>query len=160
MKKIKYLWICLALLFLGGCGAKKEGKMITCQISINCGNVLSQMDKLKETKREYIPGDGWILEEVSVQVSEGSSVFDLLSGVCREKGIQMEFSESPVYRSAYIEGIQQLYELDCGASSGWMYRVNKEVPRVGCSSYKLKDGDTAEFIYTCDLGADVGREME
>ena len=37
-----------------------------------------------------------------------------------------------------------------------MYRVNGEFPNKGCSDYKLSDGDFIEWVYTCDLGRDVG----
>ena len=56
---------------------------------------------------------------------------------------------TPVYNSVYIEGINNIYEFDCGELSGWLYKVNNESPGVGCSLYKLKDGDVVEWIYTC-----------
>ncbi len=37
-----------------------------------------------------------------------------------------------------------------------MYQVNGEFPNYGCSKYKLKDGDRIAWVYTCDLGKDVG----
>ena len=37
-----------------------------------------------------------------------------------------------------------------------MFRVNDWFPNYGCSRYVLKDGDTVEWVYTCDLGKDVG----
>lgn len=74
----------------------------------------------------------------------------------KHSGIPMEFSYTPLYRSAYIEGIGQFYEFDCGELSGWMYRVNGEFPNYGCSLYELKAGDKVEWVYTCDLGKDVG----
>ena len=37
-----------------------------------------------------------------------------------------------------------------------MYRVNGEFPGVGCSEYRPKDGDVIEWVYSCDLGRDVG----
>jgi hypothetical protein len=55
-----------------------------------------------------------------------------------------------------VEGIGNLYELDCGELSGWSYKGNGEFPSVGCSLYKLENGDTVEWVYTCDLGRDVG----
>ena len=55
----------------------------------------------------------------------------------------------------YIEGISYLYEYDCGDLSGWMYRVNGEIPSVGCGEYRLRDGDCVEWLYTCDLGNDL-----
>ena len=91
-----------------------------------------------------------------MEFTEGESIFDVLKRVCRENKIHMEFSETPVYQSAYIEGIGNLYEFDCGEGSGWMYRVNGEFPNYGCSRYTLADDDTVEWVYTCDFGADVG----
>ena len=52
-----------------------------------------------------------------------------------------------VYNSAYIEGIGNLYEFDCGERSGWKYSVNGEVPRVGCSGVKVKPSDKIVFFY-------------
>ena len=38
-----------------------------------------------------------------------------------------------------------------------MYKVNGWFPNYGCSSYKLEDGDTIVWCYTCKgLGTDVG----
>ena len=42
----------------------------------------------------------------------------------------MEFSIVPLTGGAYIEGIGNLYEFDCGSVSGWMYRVNGEFPKI------------------------------
>lgn len=159
-KKVRSFWaVLIALMVLTGCG-KSEASAIQCTISINCGTLLKQKEKLKAGKENYVPEDGWILTEQSIELQEGSSVFDLLQAACRQNEIQMEYSSSPVYRTAYIEGIHQLYELDCGSGSGWMYRVNGEYPNYGASKYELKDGDQVEFLYTCDLGKDIGKEQE
>ena len=56
----------------------------------------------------------------------------------------------------YIEGINNLYEFDVGNTSGWMYKVNGWFPNYGCSRYQLQNGDVIEWVYTCDLGDDVG----
>ena len=74
----------------------------------------------------------------------------------KKAGVHMEFADTPMYNSVYIEGIGNLYEFDCGERSGWMYRVNGWFPNYGCSRYQLEPGDTVEWVYTCDLGADVG----
>ena len=84
------------------------------------------------------------------------SVFDVLQRTCRQKKLHMEYSDTPIYHSAYIEGIANLYEFDAGQRSGWMYRVNGWFPNYGCSRYQLQDGDVVEWVYTCELGNDVG----
>ncbi len=68
----------------------------------------------------------------------------------------MEFTRTPIYNSTYIEGIHNLYEFDGGELSGWMYRVNGTFPNRGASAYRLTDGDQVEWVYTLDLGRDVG----
>ena len=131
-----------------------------CTISIECKNILNNMDNLKKTKEEFIPEDGWILKETEVAFQGGETVFDVLKKVCGENGIHMSSKYTPLYKSYYIEGINQLYEMDCGKNSGWMYSVNGKYPNYGCSEYKLRDGDKIEWRYTCDLGADVGNKYE
>lgn len=133
-----------------------ENSVLTCTVSISCAAILENFDRLNAEKADLIPADGVLLAPTAVEFTEGESVFDVLKRVCRENKIHMEFSETPVYQSAYIEGIGNLYEFDCGEGSGWMYRVNGEFPNYGCSRYPLQDGDTVEWVYTCDFGADVG----
>lgn len=128
----------------------------TCTISISCETILDNMDLCDEEKVELVPEDGWILEPVKVTFYEGESVFNVLQRVCKQNKIHMEFENTPIYNSAYIEGIHNLYEFDVGELSGWMYKVNGWFPNYGCSRYQLKDGDVVCWVYTCDLGCDVG----
>ena len=127
-----------------------------CTISISCATLLNNMDKLKVDDRELVPDDGWILKPTTVLINNSDTVFDVLKRVCKNKKIHMEYSNNPVYNSAYIEGIGNLYEFSAGSNSGWMYRVNGWFPNYGCSQYSLKDGDTIEWMYTCNLGYDIG----
>lgn len=129
---------------------------LKCSFSISCATVLDNMDILDKSKKEIIPDDGWILKPVTVNFNEGESVFDVLKQVCRDNKIQLEFSFTPIYNSAYIEGINNLYGFDCGSLSGWMYEVNDWFPNYGCSRYEVKNGDVIEWQYTCDLGGDIG----
>ena len=105
---------------------------------------------------KYIPKDGTILAETRVEITDGETAFEVLKRVTREKRIQMEFRNDPLYSGAYIEGINHLYELDGGSGSGWMYKVNGWFPNYGCSQYKMKDGDKMVWCYTCNIGKDVG----
>jgi hypothetical protein len=133
-----------------------KSKLFSCTISIRCDTILNNMDIFNKDKLSVLPGDGIILSTISVPFNEGESVFDVLKRITREKRIQMEFVFTPMYNSAYIEGIHNIYEFDCGNLSGWMYKVNSWFPNYGCSRYVLKDGDKIEWVYTCDLGKDVG----
>ena len=131
-------------------------KTYTCTFSIECSTILNNLDQLEPDKLEMVPSGGVILAKTSVTFYEGESVFDVLQRLCRDQGIHMESSWTPIYNSAYIEGIHNLYEFDCGSLSGWMYRVNGWYPNYGCSRYQLQQGDVVEWRYTCDLGSDIG----
>ena len=136
--------------------AEVTDEELHCTISIDCAAILDNMDKCDKNKRELVPEDGWILEPTEVVFYQGESVFQVLKRTCKQNGIHMEFENTPIYNSAYIEGIHNLYEFDVGNLSGWMYSVNGWYPNYGCSRYALKDGDVVEWRYTCDLGLDVG----
>ena len=135
----------------------------TCTISISCDTILNNWEAWDEwdaetaaAKKPLVPADGVILSATTASFSEGESVYDVLQRVCRENGIHMEASWTPMYNSAYVEGINNLYEFDVSQGSGWMYRVNGWFPNYGCSRYALQNGDVVEWVYTCDLGYDVG----
>jgi len=133
-----------------------KAKSYTCTFSIECSTILNNLSDLEPEKLEMVPSDGTILKKTKVTFYEGESVFDVLQRICKEEDIHMEASWTPIYNSAYIEGIHNLYEFDCGSLSGWMYRVNGWYPNYGCSRYQLEDGDKVEWRYTCDLGNDIG----
>lgn len=127
-----------------------------CTVSISCAAALARIDSLDDDVAEVIPSDGVILSQTTEKFTEGENVFDILSRVCKRKKIHMEYTTTPLYNTAYIEGIGNLYEFDCGSGSGWMYRVNGVFPNYGCSRYTVHNGDKIEWLYTCDLGRDIG----
>ena len=65
-------------------------------------------------RKPLVPEDGIILPATEVTFSDGESVYDVLQRVCKANKIHMESSFTPVYNSAYIEGIHNLYEFDVG----------------------------------------------
>ncbi len=127
---------------------EKKSDRVT--ISVNCSEILNNMDKLKKGKEYFVPSDGIILGETAIEISDGDTAFDVLKKVCKNNEIQLEYAYSGGFGTYYIEGINQLYEKDCGITSGWLYSVNGEYPSVGASSYKLKNGDNIMFVYSCD----------
>lgn len=126
----------------------------TCTFVIECKTILDNKDKLKKGLEKYVPDDAVIFSK-TVGFDSGESVYDILRRICDENSIQMEASYTPAFNSYYIEGINNLYEFDCGQGSGWMYSVNGVFPNYGCSSYKPASNDEIAFRYTCELGYDL-----
>ena len=130
-----------------------------CTLSITCKTLLKPENKkvaISNGKGDMIPSDGVIYKTKKVKFYKNESVFDVLLRETKANKIHMEYVMTPAYNSNYIEGIHNLYEFDGGELSGWMYSVNGWFPNYGCSRYKLKDGDSIKWVYTCDLGRDVG----
>lgn len=124
----------------------------TITLEISCRTVVGKSDS------EHIPSDGIILAETDIEFGEGETVYDVLMRAVRRHGIQADIRGGS--EAAYISGINYLYEFDFGDLSGWVYHVNGISPSVGCGQYKLSDGDKIEWLYTCDLGNDVGGDNE
>ena len=131
---------------------------------------LTKIKKYSNTMSEYvvahidevvnpasvIPADGVVIPACEVSVPEGGTAFDALTAAARAEKVRVDYTGSSY--GVYVSGIGYIYEFGFGSLSGWMYRVNGEFPNVSAGNYVLSEGDAVEFVYTCDLGADVGDE--
>lgn len=109
-------------------------------------------EKLPEEKRDLVPDDGIIFED-TIEITDAGSAFEYMKSALTDSAIHFDFSGTS--GSAYIKGINNLYEKDCGSLSGWMYSVNGVSASVGISSYIPQDGDVIEIAYTCNMGRDL-----
>ncbi|MDR1539299.1 MAG: DUF4430 domain-containing protein [Clostridiales bacterium] len=138
--------------------AAYSGSEFSVSLSVRCDAILGNMNLLDDDKKELVPADGTIFPASTVEAYVGESVFNVLQREMKRARIHLEFMNTPIYNSAYIEGINNIYEYDAGELSGWMYKVNGRFPNYGCSRHLLQPGDAIEWIYTCDLGRDVGAD--
>ena len=136
--------------------APEEPSGPICTLEIRCDTVVDTSKLENPAVAPYVPEDGVILSATQFEFTPGESVFDVLLRATRGNGIHMEFREDSMYSGKYIEGINYLYEFDGGPLSGWMYRVNGQFPNYGCAAYTVEEGDAIVWMYTCDLGMDVG----
>ena len=113
-------------------------------ISIRCDTVAGEKD--------YIPKDGIILDKYEIIIDKGQSAYDQLIAAVKANSLKLDGSPG------YIAGIENIYEFDFGDLSGWMFRVNGAFSDVGCGEKILQEGDYTEWLYTRDLGKDIGNE--
>lgn len=151
--------------------ARDEPETISCTFGISCETILDNRKKLKENKAAFLPENGMIIDDIKITVPAGSTVFDVIKKVCAESvctnncrfcqknGIQLDYIYTPGYDNYYIRGVHQIYEKDCGSRSGWMYSVNGVFPGCGCSQYIIENDDEIMFLYTCDMGIDLGADF-
>ena len=157
--------VCIAALiillaaFMGGCAQSEEQPGACCftvTLLVRADALTDNLHLLDREMRELVPEDGLIFPATVVNACEGESAFDLLQREMRQAGIHMAFRNTPFYDSAYIIAIGNIFEFDAGELSGWMYIVNGEFPGVGSPQFLLSPGDIVEFVYTIDLGRDIG----
>lgn len=86
-----------------------------------------------------------ILDSNDIEFKTGDTVFDILLEITKSKKIHMDFSGSK--DSAYVKGIDNLYEFDKGPSSGWKYTVNGVYPAYSAGDYEVEKGDVIKWIY-------------
>ncbi len=93
------------------------------------------------------PNDrGTILASSKVEFKDGATVFDILLQIAKKQGIQVESRGSGA--TAYIEGIDNIYEFDYGVKSGWVFELNGVSLTKSIGTMKVKDGDKIECYYT------------
>ena len=126
--------------------SESEKKEIA-SLVVECTDLLANLDFLKEEKRSLVPEHGIIFSKNEIEIKENESAFDVLKRELISAGIHIEFTLAPVYNSVYIEGINNIYEFDCGERSGWKYSVNGKYPPVASSEYKVKANDKIVFTY-------------
>lgn len=109
-------------------------------------------EKPKNTRVDlYIKGyKGVILDEQDIKLRNRETALDLTTRILDDHGISYE------NRNGYIGSIDGQGEFDKGRDSGWMFSVNGKFPDVGAGSVRLKGGDKIKWLYTKDLGEDVG----
>jgi hypothetical protein len=127
-----------------------------CTLTVRCDTLAARMESLAPEIREIVPENGIVLQTVSLTPNEGETAFSLLKRAAQDQKLHLEFQMTPGTDGVYVEGIGNLYEFDGGALSGWLYRVNGVFYPESASDHCLSPGDRVEWIYTCDLGRDVG----
>lgn len=92
-----------------------------------------------------------ILSPTTVSIEPEFTVLIATTKILDEKGIQFEYRG--IGDTAYMEGIDNLYEMDHGPLSGWLYKKNGKVIGRSSGAEPVKDGDIIEWIYSLDMTA-------
>ncbi len=158
MKKvITFALIAVLCMSLIGCGAQTGNKIGTATLTVSAENASYNRDMLNESasSTDVVPEDGIILDSFTFDVYENESCYQAVKRVLQELKMQVEFVGDQDSPSAYVKGLNNLYEKDAGDQSGWFYSVNNVLPSVGMNYYYLKDGDSVRIDYSLNYGEDL-----
>lgn len=99
-------------------------------------------------------GQTVILPTKTVPIHANSTVLSVSSDALKASHLPFQTGGSDT--DIYITSIAGLSQQDNGPLSGWIYKVNNTFPSEAPSVYKVKPGDLITWVYTNDLGKDVG----
>jgi hypothetical protein len=99
--------------------------------------------------------DGIFFAGDYLTVPVGTTAYDLLHIV----GLDVRSTGHPAWGGMYVQAINDWGEFDGGPLSGWMYRVNHTFPGFSASLFELDDEDEVRWLYTRELGEDIGGGM-
>ena len=111
-------------------------------------------EQKKDMVTLYVKGkDSVIFPKTEIEYKENQTVFDLLKEVMRQNNIIVD--DTGVGTNKYVEGIDNLYEFDHGAKSGWVYFVNGKMMDRSSGQSIVSKNDKISWYYTLDLGNDI-----
>lgn len=94
------------------------------------------------------------LNNYSVTISgDNATVYHAFVKACSENSITHKGALSG-YIKSMTSGNKTLNEFDKGENSGWLYKVNGELPTVGFTEYNISNGDRIVWYYTEDWTKD------
>lgn len=98
--------------------------------------------------------DSTLISNVSYKnLDEGTTVFDIFKKALGENGYTYKTRGSYVYSITSPDG-RTIAELQDGADSGWMYKVNGDIPDMNMGGCGLKNGDEIVVFFTKDYTAE------
>ncbi|GAA0470674.1 DUF4430 domain-containing protein [Alkalibacillus silvisoli] len=89
---------------------------------------------------------GTILPETEVALEDGDTALDVTQRIAQKKQIDMSVRGSGA--TAYVEGIDGLYEFDEGPLSGWHIRVDDVMIDRSSGIYSVHEGQSVDWSYT------------
>ncbi|WP_017186472.1 DUF4430 domain-containing protein [Alkalibacillus haloalkaliphilus] len=89
---------------------------------------------------------GTILPKTEVALEDGDTALDVTQRIVDKKEIDMSVRGSGA--TAYVEGIDGLYEFDEGPLSGWHIRVDDVMIDRSSGIYSVHEGQSVDWSYT------------
>ena len=116
----------------------------TVTISINCANA---------TKADVpgAPESGWIIVEQEIALEDDDTVWNVISRVCRNKGIAVSKIGSGA--SIFVKAIDGVAPVS--AQSGWMFSIDGEYILSSAGNITLIGGEIIRWKYTVNGGDDL-----
>lgn len=95
----------------------------------------------------------WMNRKAVTINGQGATVYHAFIKALEGSGIKQSGAEQGYVRSMSRNGVT-LSEFDNGENSGWLYKVNDQLPNTGLTAFGIADGDSIVWYYTVDWTSD------
>ncbi len=130
---------------------KSSGDLISGIIKIKTEDLVLVEDEDEDASIKVVGyNNNIILSKISSKVINGDTVLSFTKRILDDENIDYD------NQNGYLASINGLEQFDKGAKSGWMFSVNNKFPGIGADNVNLHTGDYIKWLYTSDLGIDVG----
>lgn len=141
-----------AKIYLNGVQTEKNYDVI---VKSKSGGSTTPIDKYAYISVVGQVGTGKVFfRKKAIKIEPGETAFSLLE----KTNLSLDIDRNTQY-GVYVSGIEGLSEMDEGPESGWLYRVNGVFPGHSAALERVYENDYVEWLYTRDLGKDVGGYM-
>ncbi|MDL2211410.1 DUF4430 domain-containing protein [Erysipelotrichaceae bacterium OttesenSCG-928-M19] len=137
---------------IGKASDQENAKKLSFTIDMTILKEDKYYNKLASEYQKYVSEDGYLINNLSVEITKDYTVSEVLDAIAKEQDIAIEYGSFDNF--SYIKGINHISEKAIGDLSGWMYTINGEYPSTGIDQTKLNDGDKIVFVYSS------GEDME
>ena len=118
-----------------------------------------------ETGLKYPVPLGTVVSPTKVPFKQGENMAQVTKRLLDHLGMGMSYSGT-LTDGFYLGAISNfevdgtpyasMGEFDAGVGSGWMVTLNDWFINMSASEFAVKDGDSIQWKYTCQLGTDIG----
>lgn len=91
---------------------------------------------------------GIILPATKISVKDGDTILQVLLHATSSHSPKLQVDYTGSGAMAYVQGIDNIYEFDYGAKSGWLFKQNGVSLTKSVGATKIKAGDRIECYYT------------
>ena len=116
----------------------------------------SQVDRVTLTVSAETVDKGKLVSGKAVSIGENDTPYTVLQRTISDSKLKYTGSGKTIYITGIKFNDGWINEFDYGSESGWMFSVNGQFPGIACNTVTLQKGDVVEWVYTGNLGEDVG----
>lgn len=139
-----------------------EGTDVNLMVTFNVKNATKWLQTASTNHEDYEKVENALqgfsgAQSTPVTVKAGDTAMKALEKAADQLDLELDGASQGYIREINRRGYSGLREFDMTSQSGWMYKMNGEMPNIGASQYTISNNDESmEWGFTLNWGQDLG----